>query len=85
MPLYVGQGVATKEGRVEVALEPNRILRVDQFSQVEFPTSDATGVESNLLSGSVIVEVLKGAGKKVVLQCGLARIELMKKAFIART
>ena len=75
-----GGRLSTKHGRAEVVLTPNCLLRLDKSTDIELVASDITDVQVRMLSGSVIIDLMKAPKKHSVT----ALFEEVKIAFVKR-
>ena len=75
-----GGRLSTKNGRTEMLLGPDRLLRLDRFTEIELLESDIADVQVRIVSGSVIFDLAKSPGKhSVAAFFDQAKIEFVKR------
>ncbi len=78
--LRTGQRLSTKGGHAELVLLPGTFLRQDDNSEIEMLSAKNSGVEFRLISGSIFVDIAKGASKDLLtLKCGASIVQFKKR------
>ncbi len=80
-PQMKGQNVLrTEEGRAEVLLNPGAFLRIGENSSVRMVSDKITNARLELLSGSVVVEIVEPLnGSAVTIDYGDAAVSIVKR------
>ena len=75
-----GGRLLTKDGRAEMILSPNRLLRLDKFTEIELLSDDITDGQVGILSGSVICDLMRLPKRhSITVFIDQAKLEFLKR------
>jgi hypothetical protein len=79
MAVYAGQEILSAQGRAEIMLSQDSLLRLDEFSEITLLTAGPPGASIRLNTGAIILNLLRESEEEIVVRQGQNEVRLRRK------